>query len=68
MHELKVGNMSCNHCVGTVTKSVLGVDPNAKVEINLAEKQVKVESQADLAQISAAINEAGYPVLSSRLA
>lgn len=66
MYQLEVGGMSCGHCAGTVTKSVLGVDAHAKVEVDLATKQVKVESGADLAAIAAAITGAGYPVLSSR--
>ena len=62
MYELTVEGMSCGHCVGRVTKTVHGVDGNAKVEVDLASKKVKIDSRADLERIAAAIDEAGYPV------
>jgi Cu+-exporting ATPase len=65
MYELTVEDMSCGHCVGRVTKSVQGVDANAKVEVDLAAKRVTVASSADLAHIVAAIDAAGYPVSAS---
>lgn len=67
MVVLQVEEMSCAHCVGMVTKAVLGVDSAAQVNVDLASKQVKVESQADVAEIANAINEAGYPVSSSEV-
>ena len=62
MYELTVEGMSCGHCVGRVTKTVQGLDQQAKVEIDLATKKVKIDSRADLDRIAAAIDEAGYPV------
>ena len=62
MYELTVKGMSCGHCVDRVTKTVQGLDENAKVEIDLASKKVRIESRADLERIAAAIDEAGYPV------
>jgi Cu+-exporting ATPase len=62
MYELTVEGMSCGHCVGRVTKSVQGVDQQARVEIDLPTKKVRIDSNADLDKIAAAIDEAGYPV------
>lgn len=66
MYELQVDAMSCNHCISKVTKSVRDVDANAKVEIHLGSKTVRVNSNADLDEISFAITEAGYFVSSSK--
>ena len=44
MMEFKVAAMSCGHCVGVINKALMALDPAAKVEIDLAEKLVKVES------------------------
>nr|WP_314629865.1 heavy-metal-associated domain-containing protein [uncultured Janthinobacterium sp.] len=66
MYQLQVENMSCGHCVGSVTKAVQGIDAAAQVQIDLASKSVKVESSAELGAISAAIVEAGYPVTSAQ--
>lgn len=65
MYELQVEKMSCGHCVNAVTKSVQAVDAQAQVEVDLAQRKVRVQSGAELAQIAAAIDEAGYPVVSS---
>jgi Cu+-exporting ATPase len=63
MYELTVEGMSCGHCVGRVTKTVQGLDGEAKVEIDLPTKKVRIESRAQLDKIAAAIDEAGYPVV-----
>ena len=68
MYELTVEGMSCGHCVGRVTKTVQGLDQNAKVDIDLASKKVRIDSKAELEQIAAAIDEAGYPVTASSAA
>jgi copper ion binding protein len=68
MYELQVEGMSCGHCVGAVTRSVKEVDDAARVEVDLATQKVKVESSAALADIAAAVEEAGYPVKSSSAA
>lgn len=65
MYELQVEGMSCNHCVSKVTKSVIEVDANAKVEVDLKSQKVRVDSKADLGDISAALADAGFPVSSS---
>jgi len=62
MYELTVEDMTCKHCVGRVTKAVQGIDPEAKVDIDLPTKKVKIDSGAALERIAAAIDEAGYPV------
>jgi copper chaperone len=62
MYEYHVEGMSCQHCVSTVAKSVLGVDGAAKVHVDLPSHSVCVESTADINVIKDAIIEAGYPV------
>ena len=61
MTEFKVEGMSCSHCVSMVTKTVKALDPNAKVEVDLASKKVMVESTEDRQILAAALTEAGYP-------
>ncbi|MCF1502361.1 heavy metal translocating P-type ATPase [Afifella sp. H1R] len=61
MLKLKVEEMSCKHCVANVEKAVKGVDPEAKVDVDLDAGTAAIESSADEAAIEAAIREAGYP-------
>jgi Cu+-exporting ATPase len=68
MYELTVEGMSCGHCVGRVTKSVQGVDEQARVTVDLPTKKVRIDSSADLDRIAAAIDDAGYPVTERKAA
>lgn len=65
MYELQVEEMSCGHCVNAVTKAVQAIDAQAQVEVDLAQRKVRVQSGAELTQVAAAIGDAGYPVVSS---
>ena len=60
MYQFNVPDMTCGHCVSTITKAVKAEDPKAKVEISLAERLVKVESSLPKDEISERIAEAGY--------
>lgn len=44
MHVFEVKNMTCGGCVNGVKKAVLAVDPQARVEVDLPSKKVKVDS------------------------
>lgn len=61
MLKLNVPDMTCSHCAGTVTKAVESVDSGAAVTIDLPSKTVSIETAADLAKISKALEAAGYP-------
>ncbi|PWF55506.1 heavy-metal-associated domain-containing protein [Massilia glaciei] len=65
MFELTVESMTCGHCVGTVTKAVQELDANATVAIDLPTKKVRIDSDAALPAIVAAVAAAGYPVTAS---
>jgi copper chaperone len=52
--------MSCGHCVKAVTEAVKEVDPQARVNVDLASKKVSVESQAAREKLVGALAEAGY--------
>lgn len=62
MMQFKVEGMSCNHCVGAITRAVQQVDPDATVSADIAGQSVSVESQADTQAVRSAIEAAGYAV------
>ncbi len=70
MITFEVSDMTCGHCVGTITKALKAMDPQATVRIDLASHQVEVESaNAGIDEIRDAISEAGYtPHLAERRA
>jgi copper chaperone len=66
MYQLQVEEMSCRHCVASVTKAVKALDAQASVAVDLAAGQVKVESGAPLEAVKAAIAGAGFPVTAAQ--
>lgn len=60
MLKLKVPQMTCGHCASTIEKAVKSVDPAAKVQVDLGEKTVTVETTADETSVKDAIESAGY--------
>jgi copper chaperone len=61
MLELKIPDMSCSHCVATVSKTLKTLDADATVHVNLETKSVRIASAATEAAITQALTEAGYP-------
>ena len=59
--EFIVPDMTCGHCVKTITGAVQAVAPAALVTADLASHRVTVEG-ADADQARAAIEQAGYEV------
>ncbi|MEP7298105.1 MAG: heavy-metal-associated domain-containing protein [Burkholderiales bacterium] len=61
MKAFEVQDMTCGHCISTITKAVKALDPAAKVQIDLATHRVEIES-SDIyaAHWGELIRDAGY--------
>lgn len=68
MYELHVAGMTCGGCAAGVKRSVQAIDSHAKVDVDLAAKKVRIDTNADLETVTSAIIEAGFPVLASNAA
>ena len=62
MQVFNVQGMSCGHCVKAITNAVQAKDPAASVRVDLAAKEVGVESALSADQVIEAIREEGYEV------
>lgn len=61
MITFRVDDMTCGHCASTITKAVKAADEDARVEIDLASHQVRIEpGRADAQELGDSIREAGY--------
>ncbi|MVW79956.1 heavy-metal-associated domain-containing protein [Bordetella sp. 02P26C-1] len=60
--EFTVPDMTCGHCVATITKAVQGVAPQATVTTELSSHRVTVEGTNDADTVRRAIVDAGYEV------
>ena len=61
MIAFQVDDMTCGHCVSTLTRALAAADPQAKVRFDLAQHRVQIEpAQASAQALREAIAAAGY--------
>jgi copper chaperone len=61
MIAFHVNDMTCGHCVSTITKALRHADKDAKVTVDLAKHLVLIEpTEAEADALRDAIAEAGY--------
>lgn len=66
MLRYQVADMTCGHCVRSITAAIQGADPAATVDVDLANKTVNVSRANSAEAVEGAIREAGYtPVAAS---
>ena len=56
-----IPDMTCGHCVSTITKAIKALDASAEVTADLATGTLRVETSIPAAAVSRALDEAGYP-------
>jgi copper chaperone len=61
MIELTLPDMTCGHCVKTVTQAVQQVDAAAQLTIDLPTHRVSIQSARPAEDFKAALAEEGYP-------
>jgi copper chaperone len=60
MQVFSVEGMTCGHCVRAVTQAVQSKDSSASVKVDLAAKEVGVESRLSAEEVISLITEEGY--------
>ncbi len=60
MQVFSVEGMTCGHCVRAVTQAVQSKDSSASVKVDLAAKEVGVESCLSAEEVISLITEEGY--------
>lgn len=63
---IQVKGMTCGHCVSAVTEEISKVDGVTGVDVDLESGNVTIASEApvDTEAVNAAVDEAGYEVVS----
>lgn len=66
VESFNVAGMSCQHCVDAVSQEVAKVAGVTKVDVDLPAGQVTIESETpvDRQAVAAAVDEAGYELVS----
>lgn len=60
MHDFVINAMNCDHCIAAITQALQRLDPEAKIEIDLAAKSLRVVTLQDRPAVARALSEAGY--------
>lgn len=57
-----VSDMTCNHCVNTITNAIKSVDSAAIINIDLANHSLAVSQANSLELIEKAVKDEGYDI------
>ncbi len=60
MIEMTINDMACGGCVGSITRVVQHLDPNASIYADVTSKHVKIDSVLSREAVVAAIADAGF--------
>ena len=58
--EFRIEDMTCGGCVRGVTKAIQSVDPEAKIDADVATHRVAVKTAAHREQLVRALADAGF--------
>jgi len=58
--QIKISGMTCGHCVSAVREALQAVSGASEVSVELESGIAKIEGDANLEQILAAVKEEGY--------
>jgi copper chaperone len=61
MTKLSIPDMSCGHCKTAVETALTAVADAGTVEVDLATRMARVSGPAPVAELLAALDQAGYP-------
>jgi copper chaperone len=61
MQEFEIQSMTCGHCASRVAQAVRNLDTQARIEVDLQARTVRIETTEDRSSVVAALAEAGYP-------
>ncbi|OFW36732.1 MAG: hypothetical protein A3J29_02170 [Acidobacteria bacterium RIFCSPLOWO2_12_FULL_67_14b] len=62
MMTFQLDRIHCEGCAKKITKAIQEAQPNARVEINIPARTVKVGGTSDRSKVAMAIKGAGYTI------
>ena len=58
--RMHVPEMSCSHCKATIEKAFAEADPLAELSFDMEGRNIEIDTDMDLAAITATLKAAGY--------
>ncbi|MDC8785344.1 heavy-metal-associated domain-containing protein [Roseateles koreensis] len=59
--DFKLPDMSCGHCVTTITETLNALDPQVRLSFKRDTRELQVQTALPREPLVAALTEAGYP-------
>jgi len=60
---IKIGGMSCNHCVTNIKKAISSIEGVNEVDVNLEQGEAYIKGDFDLSKVEKAVTEVGYEII-----
>ncbi|GER10650.1 heavy-metal-associated domain-containing protein [Variovorax boronicumulans] len=61
MQAFEIQSMTCGSCAGRITRAIKDLDPQARLEVDVKQRTVRIDTTEDRPSLVAALTEAGYP-------
>lgn len=61
MQAFEIESMTCGSCAGRIARALKDLDAQARVEVDMRSRTVRVDTTEDRASVVAALVDAGYP-------
>jgi copper chaperone len=61
MQAFEIQSMTCGSCAGRITRAIKDLDPRARLEVDVKQRTVRIDTNEDRPSLVAALTEAGYP-------
>lgn len=61
MQAFEIQSMTCGSCAGRITRAIKDLDPQARLEVDVKQRTVRIDTNEDRPSLVAALTEAGYP-------
>ncbi|MDZ4356575.1 MAG: heavy-metal-associated domain-containing protein [Variovorax sp.] len=61
MQAFEIQSMTCGSCAGRITRAIKDLDPQARLEVDVKQRTVRIDTTEDRPSLVAVLTEAGYP-------
>jgi copper chaperone len=61
MQSFQIPDMSCGHCASRIGQALKALDPACRIEFELRERRIQVQSEQPREALAEALQAAGYP-------
>ena len=61
MQAFQIHSRTSGSCAGRITRAIKDLDPQARLEVDVKQRTMRIDTTEDRPSLVAALTEAGYP-------